>query len=57
MYEIHGQYHRSNEPEVIDTDFSTVGYARRILAEYQMAFGPRWGELWIADSNGNRVEG
>jgi len=57
MYEIHGQYHRSNESEVIDTDFSTVGYARRMLAEYQMAFGPRWGELWIADSNGNRVEG
>ena len=57
MYKIMGQY-RNNEgaAEVIDAGFHTKGYARRMLAEYIIAFGTNWGPMWIVDRNGFEVE-
>jgi hypothetical protein len=56
MYKIMGQYQGCGEVEVIDEDFHTTGYARRMLWEYIMAFGPHWGRLWIVDRNGNHID-
>ena len=55
MYKIMGQYQGCGEVEVIDEDFDTTGYARRMLMEYIMAFGRDWGRLWIVDQNGDKV--
>ena len=58
MYKIMGAFQGYFDmTEEIDGDFPHLGYARRILAEYRMAFGNNWGKLWIADSWGNHVEG
>ena len=57
MYKIMGQYQGTNEIEVIDEDFHSTGYARRMLYEYVTAFGPDWGPLWVEDRNGERIEG
>ena len=55
MFKIIGNYQGNTQDEVIDEGFDTVGYARRMLMEYIMAFGRDWGRLWIVDQNGNRV--
>ena len=55
MYKILGNYQGNTQDEVIDEDFDTIGYARRMLMEYIMAFGRDWGRLWIVDQNGNKV--
>ena len=55
MYKILGNYQGDTETEVIDEGFDTIGYARRMLMEYIMAFGRDWGRLWIVDQNGNKV--
>mgnify|MGYP001177200230 FL=1 len=56
MYKIMGNYQGNTEDEVIDEGFYTSGHARRILAEYEMAFGPNWGPLWITDKWGNKID-
>jgi len=56
MYKIMGQYQGCGEVEVIDEGFNTTGYARRMLAEYVMAFGPNWGPMWIVDKWGNEID-
>ena len=56
MYKIMGQYLGCGETEVIDEGFDTTGYARRMLNEYLIAFGPAWGPMWIVDKWGNKVD-
>jgi|TARA_R110002110_G_scaffold254199_1_gene470052 hypothetical protein len=56
MYKIIGNYQGNTQDEIIDEDFHTTGYARRMLAEYVMAFGADWGPLWIVDRNGNHID-
>ena len=56
MYKIIGNYQGNTQAEIIDEGFHTSGYARRMLWEYIMAFGPHWGRLWIVDQNGNRID-
>ena len=55
MFKIIGNYQGNTQDEFIDEDLETVGYARRMLMEYIMAFGRDWGRLWIVDQNGNKV--
>ena len=55
MFKIIGNYQGNTEDEIIDEGFYTSGHARRILAEYVMAFGSNWGPLWIVDKWGNKV--
>jgi len=56
MYKIIGNYQGNTQDEIIDEGFHTSGYARRMLAEYVMAFGADWGPLWIVDRNGNHID-
>ena len=56
MYKIIGNYQGNTQDEIIDEDFHTSGYARRMLAEYVMAFGPNWGPMWIIDNRGNKID-
>ena len=55
MFKIKGNYQGNTQTEVIDEGFDTIGYARRMLMEYIMAFGRDWGRLWIVDQNGDKV--
>ena len=56
MYKIIGNYQGNTQDEIIDEDFHTTGYARRMLTEYVMAFGPNWGPMWIVDKWGNKID-
>ena len=51
MYEIHGKSEWGEE--VIDTDLEGYAYAKRMLAEYQMAYGSEF-QLWLVDAETNR---